>query len=322
MAESSATLHEVERAGGPGRARRGIVVAVAAVALLVVLYYGGGALWVHTIDDDTDFAAESTAPEGGSRAIALAADLVEREVDRHRWVANDPFFLPGSVLDNMPNYQQGTVTAVSRFALEMTDQLGRTRGSSQADPDLERAAGLLRYPGTVWLFDFSTSLAPTASSESQYRRAVQALRAYNERLARGEAVFEPRSDNLMATLERMAADLGSASAALDQRIAERPFLVDTQADDLFYRTRGRLYGYHLLLRELGHDFAAVIRERQLQAAWAQMLASFRDAATLDPLVVTNGAPDGQMLPNHLAAQGFYLLRARTQLKEIGNILLK
>jgi hypothetical protein len=29
-----------------------------------------------------------------------------------------------------------------------------------------------------------------------------------------------------------------------------------------------------------------------------------------------------MLPSHLAAQGFYLLRARTQLKEIVNILLK
>ena len=29
-----------------------------------------------------------------------------------------------------------------------------------------------------------------------------------------------------------------------------------------------------------------------------------------------------MIPSHLAAQGFYLLRARTQLKEIGNILLK
>lgn len=154
MAESSATLHEAERA------RRRVGVALAAAALLLALYYGGGALRVHAIDDDPDFTAESTTLEGGSRAIALAADLVEREVDRHRWVAN------------------------------------------------------------------------------------------------------------------------------------------------------------------GHDFAGVIRERQLQAAWAQTLASFRDAATLEPLAVTNGAPGGQMLPNHLAAQGVYLLRARAQLKEIGNILLK
>ena len=36
-------------------------------------------------------------------------------------------------------------------------------------------------------------------------------------------------------------------------------------------------------------------------------------------VVYNGVDD-QFLPNHLAAQGFYLLRARTQLREITGIL--
>jgi hypothetical protein len=39
-------------------------------------------------------------------------------------------------------------------------------------------------------------------------------------------------------------------------------------------------------------------------------------------VVVNGDPAGQLLPSHLAAQGFFLLRARTQLKEVTNILLK
>ena len=53
-----------------------------------------------------------------------------------------------------------------------------------------------------------------------------------------------------------------------------------------------------------------------------MLGSFRAAAALDPWVVVNGAPDAQILPSHLAAQGFYLLRARTQLREVSNILLK
>ena len=40
------------------------------------------------------------------------------------------------------------------------------------------------------------------------------------------------------------------------------------------------------------------------------------------VVIVNGKPDGQLQPNHLAVQGFYLLRARTQLREISNILLK
>jgi hypothetical protein len=47
-----------------------------------------------------------------------------------------------------------------------------------------------------------------------------------------------------------------------------------------------------------------------------------EGATLRPLVIINGRPDGLFLPNHLAVEGFYLLRARTQLREITNILAK
>jgi hypothetical protein len=318
---NEATLHPAElSAPRPWYRRRLWLWPVVLVALLLV-YYLGGMAWLHRIDDNPDFAIESSAPEGGSRSVALTADLIDREINTHRWVANDPFFMPGSMLDNMPNFQQGIVTALSRFALELTDQIARTRGSSQMDPDLNNAAGLLRYPGDVWIFNPSTSLAPTASSESQYRQAMTALRAYNERLAQGNAVFEARSDNLLATLDRIAGDLGSASAALDQRLAEAGFGIDFGADDLFYANKGRLYAYYLLLRELGVDYAGVIRGRDLVAAWAQMLDSFRAAATLQPWVVVNGAPDSQLLPSHLAAQGFYLLRARTQLREITNILL-
>jgi hypothetical protein len=43
---------------------------------------------------------------------------------------------------------------------------------------------------------------------------------------------------------------------------------------------------------------------------------------LDPLIVVNSEPDGLVAPSHLAVQGFYLLRARTRLREITNILLK
>jgi hypothetical protein len=289
---------------------------------LLVVYYLGGMLWLHEIDDDPEFALKSSVPEGSSRAVAVAADLIDREINTHRWVANDPFFMPGSLLDNMPEYQQGIVTAISRFSLELADQIARTRGSSQVDPDLDRAAGLLRYPGTIWIFDFRTSWAPTASSEQQYRQAVAALRSYNERLGQGQAVFETRADNLLGTLDRIAADIGSSSAALDQQLRAAGLWPDFAADNLFYVTKGRLYAYYLLMRALQVDFANVIRERQLGSAWTQTVESFREAVNLQPWVVVNGAPDSQVMPSHLASQGFFLLRARTQLREISNILLK
>jgi hypothetical protein len=330
-------LDEDKPSGGPGRWRRlfGRVTGpgggplrrligwvALAVLVLVLLYYPVGMLWLHQIDDDTAFAPADIS-EGSSRAVALAAALIDREVDQNEWVANSPFFLPGWALDNMPNYQQGIVSALSRFAVEMTDQMGRSRGSSRADPDLDKAAGLLKYPGTVWLFDLSTSWAPTASSDSQYRAARQALLAYNARLAQGTAVYDPRADNLLATIDRIAADLGSSSAVIDQHIEETGGAwIDFRADDIFYGTKGRLYAYGLLLRELGADFDKVLQERDMRTVWDQTVHTFLFAAELQPWVVSNGAPDGVILPNHLLAQGFYLLRARTQLRELTNILLK
>ena len=304
--------------------RKNTLRGVGVLLALALFYYPVGMLVVHQVDDDIAFEAGiEDQVEGGSRAVAIATALIDREISQYRWVANDPWFLPPAALDNMPNYQQGIVGALARFAFELTDQIGRTRGSSQTDPDLQEASGQLQYAGNIWIFDFSTSLAPTTPSESRYRKARRSLLAYNRRVAAGSAVFERRSDNLLATLDRFALDIGASSATLDKQIQDGvggPF--DMTADDVFYGVKGQTYAYYLLLRELGTDYANVIAERELATAWTQLLESMRHAAELSPLVIVNGDPDSTVLPSHLASQGFYLLRARTQLREITNILLK
>lgn len=308
-------------AGGGRRWSRAIGWGLGGLVVLFVLYMAVGAFIVHSVDDDPDFAA-ATPVQGGSQAVEIAAALIERETGgAHRWTANDPFFLPGWLLDNMPNYQQGIVYALSRFTAEMGDQIGRSRGSSQMDPDLDRATGLLRYPGTIWLFDLSTSWAPTASSESQYRAAARALRSYNQRVAAGTAPFERRADNLLQTIDRFAADLGSQSSVIADHIEQsRGWLIDTQADDIFYATKGRLYAYFLVLRALGRDFEGVIAQSGATKIWDEMVENLREAAELRPLVVMNGRADAMFQPNHLAVQGFFLLRARTQMRELANVL--
>ncbi|MFO1120092.1 MAG: DUF2333 family protein [Rhodospirillales bacterium] len=292
------------------------------LVLLVVLYFLVGAVWIHTIDDDTSFVPPNPIA-GGSRAVDMAAALVEREVDTHRWTANDPFFLPGSLLDNMPNFQMGIVYAVSRFGTALTEQLARSRGTSAVDPDADRAAGLLRYPGNVWMFNFSASLAPTATSESQYRAAVKALRAYNQRVANGTATFDVRADNLIDTLERFINDLGSSSAIIDDHLRDHAgFPISFSADDIFYQTKGRLYAYYMLLSALGQDFRQVLAERNMDSVWNQVLESGRQAAEQQPWVVLNGGTSSQFVPSHLASQGFLLLRLRTQLREAAQVLVK
>ena len=311
-------------AAGAGLSWRWRVGLWSAVGLFLfsLVYYPVGMLMVHVVDDDPTFdvpAAEILPNQ--SRAVAMTAALINREVNVHPWVANDPFFMPGAMLERMPSFQQGIISALGRFAFELTDQIGRVRGSSKADANLQQAAGLLQYSGTVWFFDSKVSLMPTASSESQYRRARQALLDYNMRLASREAVFDPRTDNLLATVDRFASDLGSSSAQLDRLIRDGGFW-SSEATRFYYDSKGRSYAYYQLMKALGDDYQSVIKDRQLQGVWDQAVASLAEAARLKPILVLNATPGTSWFPNDLAAQGFYILRARTQLREITSVLQK
>src|SRR6266498_2408944 len=228
-----------------------------AIVVLVVLvfYYPVGMIMVHKINDDPGFDV-TDGPKGTSKAVALAAAIIQREVGETSWPANDPFFMPGYALDNMPNFQRGIQQALARFTTEMADQIGRSRGSASADADLQDARGYLNYPPDVWYVS-SASLA--ANSETQYLKAMAKLNSYNSRLAQGRAAFEPRSDNLMGTMDRIGKDLGAASNAIDQQIDEHAGdWFDLHADDVFYYNKGLLYANALLLRDMGVDFKAVL----------------------------------------------------------------
>lgn len=299
---------------------RWTAIALCGLVGLVVLYYAVGAAYLYRIDDNAQFHESVAVPDNGSASVAIAAALIEREVNTNPWLANDPFFMPSYILDNTPHYQRGIVAALSRFGVELTDVIARIRGSSQIDRNAEDAAGQLKYPGDVWFLAWSTTPVQP-SSESQYRKALENLLEYNQRLSRGDAVFEKRSDNLLATLDRIASDIGSSSAALFEHIDQHAgAFYDFDADNLFYENKGRLYGYLMLMRGLEQDFDSIINRRELAASWRNLMSSLEAAATLEPWVIANGALDGQLLPNHLSAQGFLLLRARIQLREITNIL--
>lgn len=292
-----------------------------ALLIIVLLYYPVGMFFIHKVDLDPDLGLRNSSR--GSNAVAVSIALIDREVNNHGWVSNDPIFKPGAFLDNMANFQKGIISAIARFSFELVDQLGRTRGSSTTDPDLQEVSGLLQYPGDVWWWAPSTSLLPVATSEQQYNKAMEKLIVYNERLARGNAVFEKRADNLLATLDRIALDLGASSASLD-RYVKSGFgcVLDFGADDLFFNIQGQAYAYRLILKGLRKDFAEIIKARDIEASWDEMELSLDSIIIMDPVIVSNCAVDGFLFQNHLTAEGFYLLRARTQLKEITNILQK
>ena len=83
-----------------------------------------------------------------------------------------------------------------------------------------------------------------------------------------------------------------------------------------------MYANYMLLTALEKDFSTVIQERQLKPAWDKMLDTLREGMSFGHFFVLNFNPSSTVLANHLTSQGFYLMRARTQMREITDILLK
>ena len=289
------------------------------LAAALVLYFGVIGTLMHRIDADLDFMPPDPVADG-SHAVNMAEAPILRETVKNRWTANDPFFFPTGFLDNMPNYQRGMMRAISRFTMELENQIGRLRGSSAIDRDLERAVGLLQFPTDVWVFDFDQSFLPIQPADTQYEAAARALRAFNTRVAMGLAVFETRPDALALTVERMAGELGSRAAIVDEHVSRDGFIIDFMSDDIFYFNKGMAYATYLLLRELGRDFEQVIGAQGLVRVWQQALDSLRLASQQKPLIVLNSSGADSFFANHLHLQGFYLKRAILQLDEIARVI--
>lgn len=293
--------------------------------LFIFFYYMIGMVLVENINDDKNFASlDLNDPTKGSQAVSMSIAMIDREINDHAWVSNDPWFKPGSILDNMAHFQKGLIAANAIFAIELKDQLSRTRGSSQVDVNLREVASGVNYSPDKWYWDPAVSIFLfVAPAEKQYNSALRNLKTYNTRLAKGEASFERRTDNLLSTLDKIALDLGSSSDSIARKIDNGiGCVLDTKADDLFYDVKGRTYAYWLILKGLRVDFVKVITDKDITSSWDQLEQSLAGLIDLDPMIVSNCDADDFLFQNHIAAQGFYLLRARTQLKEITNILFK
>lgn len=301
--------------------RRLLALCGLGVLLAFLLYYPVGAWRAHVIDDDPAFA-DGDGGAGQSKAVTVAAMLIRREIDQHGWTPNKPFFMPVAILVDMPNFQKGVTAMIGRFAIEMDQQIGRSGkdGGTVADADLERAAGLLQYPPDVWMIDPTAPWARTLSTEKQYRNAARSFESYNQRLAAGQAGFDRRPEVLQAVLVRFAKELEATAARLDGPIGAASGWFSRAAGEAYYGGKGRAYAALLLLRGLGEDNAGLLAERGLTDAWQAMLGSLAAATTPRPWLVLDGGAASTFVPNHLAIQGYHLLRAATRLSALAETL--
>lgn len=320
--------------------------------LALIVYYWGGSELAYKMDADLDYVPPAVA-EGSPDTVDMLVGLIRREINGSGWVHNDPPFYATWMLENMPEYQTGMFQHLLILVQLLRDELGRPRNSDPIDEDLRAAAGDMGFPANHWRL--TGSLIPQRSSEDAYLAAAERIAAYGERVAAGRAQYVLRDDNLIDTFRTIDGQLGGASSQLEEHIRRKRFgLFDLEIsflweypaayflgsgaeadaaiedDDLFYRNRGLLYAYYTVLGALKDD---IVRNDESAAteilggpgtdatrAYTQMLESLRDGAAIKPLIVMNAPEDSLILPNHLAAQGFFLQRARARLQELVVIL--
>ncbi len=343
------------------------------LVMLFVLIYFGAMVWRFSWVRGEDLgypqtiltaatptpAGQETEPESGaqgaktcveSRIVLIEQALIDLLVNQNDWAPATPQYRLGlfglvsweatPFFDNKASFQKGVLGSVRRVSIELTDTLGRIRGTSAADPALEAARGELQRDEQTWIFNPFDSHRPllSTSAASSYRNAIGLLGDYNARLASCEALFDARADNLYQLFDRITKDLGSTVDQIGQRSqgevydpATHTFVqgegndrgwFDFRADNFFHEARGRMYAYHGLLQGARIDFADVIEKRDLSDVWDRMEAHVAEAANLSPLIVSNGREDGFLTPDHLSVMAENILRARANMTELRDILAR
>lgn len=271
-------------------------------------------------------------PDGScapSAMVAATADLIDFNVNQNAWISSMILYKAGlfgiewdhtPFFDNKAAFQRGVNQALRRTTVEFVDTLGRVRGTSQVDGNLQDARGALQFDEYTWYFGINP-FGPKTPTPSFYRSAIADLTVFNDRLSKCEATYDARADNLVQFIDRIASDVGSTSAILRDRSENyNAGWFDVRADDRFWFSYGQLYGYYGILKATREDFRDVVAQRNLAEVWDDMDEQLAAALKIQPLIISNGNESGWIMPTHLATMGFYVLRFRSNLVEIRSIL--
>ena len=263
-----------------------------------------------------------------SGIVTMTTDLIDFNVNQNAWISSMLLYKLGlfgidwddtPFLDNKASFQRGIHQAIRRTAVELVDTIGRVRGTSQIDQNLQDARGAVEFDEETWYFGFRP-FGPKTPTPSFYRTGMNSLRAFNDRLLKCETVFNARADNLAKFVDRIASDLGSTADILSRQAqANNAGWLDPRADDRFWFAYGQLYGYYGILRAARADFKAVIETRGLNPLWDQLDQQFQSALKIQPAMVFNSSEDG-IFATHLTTMGFYMLRVRSNLVEVRSVL--
>lgn len=271
---------------------------------ILAIWYGiiGSALAGITVD----LAMRPTAdqlPPGGSVTLGMAARLVEQQVVERAFTPNDPIFYPTGLTRRTPAFQ----TSVMQTIVAVVEASNEERQARAQDHGLSSAAQYLATePSAWWLRAGWPPVGWTA--ERQYRRALKALSAYNQKIAAiPRQAAAPRGlppasrAQLRALLDRVEAEAARGDAILRDGSAGRNAAIQLSA------ARGTAFAAAMLMRGIRDDNSAAIRLSGRSVRWGEALDALDAAATINPLFVGKA---------ELVQSGYSLLLAASAMRDI------
>lgn len=293
-------------------------IALGIILSLIFLYYPIGGMIVHDIDTSSTYQPKTENNKLAS--VDMMSHLINREVHYKIWTPNLPFLFPSYFLDNMPNFQLGLMSAVSKTTSAFS-QLPLTATTEQSRTALNEAAEFLKYPGNVWLFSPQNKLLPVPSANTQYKKGRKKLNNFNNDIATNKILFSPTPQNLSVLLGYIKKDLSKMTVKTENHIRENhDSFIDSKADDVFYFDLGKLYAYSQILKALGYDFKDVLIKYDIYQQWTAALRLLQEATDLNPTIVRNGRLNSSFAPNHLATINYFAARTINKLNTIINKL--
>ena len=271
---------------------------------------------------------------GGTAALITGAQTL---LDKRGGYLSNDRLPPGVIMDNVPNWEFGVLTATRDLARALRNDFSRSQTQSVEDRDLQEADPLFSSPNDRWLLP---------SSESQYRKAIGYMRAYLGRLAAGgepRAQFYARADNLADYLQVVSTRLGSLSqrlsaaagqVRLDTTLAGDPHAQQTGAapsaelvrtpwtkiDDNFYEARGYTWALREQLEAIRVDFAPILASKNAAVSLEQIIRELDESQrSLGSPVVLNGRPFG-FFANHSLVMANYISRANAAIIDLRELL--
>ena len=190
----------------------GVVAAACVVGVLALMWW-----WDYEpahFDVSAAAQARATASSGkvvtGSITTSALMTSAETLLDKRGGYLSNDRFPPGVLMDNVPNWEFGVLTATRDLARALRNDFSRSQTQSVEDKDLQEADPLFSSPNDRWLLP---------SSESQYRKAIaHGIERDALRLQQGAAF---RRRQFLARLEQAVDDVGPVATDVPAQHALR-----------------------------------------------------------------------------------------------------